>query len=43
MRISLMGLIFLEVIKVIESLLEDKLYLMSGDDFKDYGGVFILV
>ncbi|EGT2203746.1 TPA: flagellar motor switch protein FliG [Clostridioides difficile] len=43
MRISSMGSISPEVIKVIESSLEEKLHSISGDDFKDYGGVATLV
>ncbi|HGZ2730592.1 TPA: flagellar motor switch protein FliG [Clostridioides difficile] len=43
MRISSMGSISPEVIKVIESSLEDKLHSISGDDFNDYGGVSTLV
>ncbi|MDC0804417.1 flagellar motor switch protein FliG, partial [Clostridium paraputrificum] len=43
MRISSMTSVSPEVIKVIESSLEDKLHSISGDDFRDYGGVSTLV
>ncbi|UWD48914.1 flagellar motor switch protein FliG [Clostridioides difficile] len=43
MRISSMGSISPDVISVIESSLEDKLHSISGEDFKDYGGIATLV
>ncbi len=43
MRISSMTSVSPEVIKVMESSLEDKLHSISGDDFRDYGGVSTLV